>query len=703
RSLPLCGAADLSPRAPARGGGRRRSRRGRRRRAGRARGARDGAPRARAPAGAGAPAGREALGARRDRLRDRPRDLEPRQRREGDAPGAAPHAAPARAARARARRDGGAARPRGRHGAPAHVLRAPARAQDGARARRAGPRSGRAHREPGSRRAGVPDPGRPGAGGAAVGDGPGADRAGAGQPDRQRLRGLAARRRGGGPGHRRAGGAVSRRARSRPGHRPGGPRAAFPSVFHDQATRQRARARGEPQHRPRARRADRRGTGRRRGQRVPRAAARGGGTVRQSVLIVDDEALIRRSLKMALEGAGYAVSLAASGHEALALLADEAPDCALIDLRLGDLDGLAVLREARERLPGLKAIVITAHGDVDSAVTALRLGAFDFIKKPFDLEEVIASVKNALRTDELERQVAWYSGQHAQLVFESEAMREVMRLVEKVAAQPVPVVLVVGETGTGKELIARTLHQASAAARGPFIELNCAAIPEALVESELFGHERGAFSDAREQKRGLVELAAGGTLFLDEVGDLPAAAQAKLLKFLDSREFRRLGGTKLLSVDCRLVAATNRRLEDVTSFRRDLYYRLAGVTIAVPPLRERGDDVLLLARHFLPPSARQYRWPGNVRELKAAISSAAVLADGPLVDVGQLGQVERSALAGFAALPDTVEGIVPIDALEVAYATRVVELCGGNKALAAQRLGISRQTLARWLAEPGGS
>ncbi len=443
--------------------------------------------------------------------------------------------------------------------------------------------------------------------------------------------------------------------------------------------------------------------------------------MRQSVLIVDDEALIRRSLKMALEGAGYAVSLAASGHEALALLADEAPDCALIDLRLGDLDGLAVLREARERLPGLKAIVITAHGDVDSAVTALRLGAFDFIKKPFDLEEVIASVKNALRTDELERQVAWYSGQHAQLVFESEAMREVMRLVEKVAAQPVPVVLVVGETGTGKELIARTLHQASAAARGPFIELNCAAIPEALVESELFGHERGAFSDAREQKRGLVELAAGGTLFLDEVGDLPAAAQAKLLKFLDSREFRRLGGTKLLSVDCRLVAATNRRLEDVTSFRRDLYYRLAGVTIAVPPLRERGDDVLLLARHFLAQYARQYhktltgftpaaeallrrhRWPGNVRELKAAISSAAVLADGPLVDVGQLGQVERSALAGFAALPDTVEGIVPIDALEVAYATRVVELCGGNKALAAQRLGISRQTLARWLAEPGGS
>jgi DNA-binding NtrC family response regulator len=281
------------------------------------------------------------------------------------------------------------------------------------------------------------------------------------------------------------------------------------------------------------------------------------------------------------------------------------------------------------------------------------------------------------------------------------------------------VVPVHGENGTGKELVARALHRGSARAKGPFIELNCSAIPDSLVESELFGHERGAFSDAREQKRGLVELADGGTLFLDEIGDLPEAAQAKLLKFVESREFRRVGGTKLLSVDCRVVAATHRRLEDHPGFRRDLYYRLAGITIGLPPLRERDDDVLLLARRFLEHYARQYhkrfdgftpeaeallanhRWPGNVRELKAAVSSAAVMADGGAIGVEWLGQVERGAVAAAATLPQRAEAILTIDELETAYVTRVLQLCGGNKVLAAQRLGISRQTLARWIADGG--
>jgi two-component system, NtrC family, response regulator AtoC len=440
--------------------------------------------------------------------------------------------------------------------------------------------------------------------------------------------------------------------------------------------------------------------------------------VRQSVLIVDDEELIRRSVRMALEGAGYSVTVSPSAADALRQVRDEPPDCVLIDLRLGDGDGLDVLRAARERTPDLKAIVITAHGDVDSAVHALRLGAFDFIKKPFDLDEVIASVKNALHTDALERQVAYYSGQMGDLIFESETMRAAMRLLDKVAAQPVPVILIAGETGTGKELAARALHRGSPRAKGPFIELNCSAIPESLIESELFGHERGAFSDAREQKRGLVELADGGTLFLDEIGDLPETAQAKLLKFVETREFRRVGGTKLLSVDCRVLAATHRHLEDGPTFRRDLYYRLAGITITLPPLRERGDDVLVLARRFLEQYARQYhkrldgftpeaeallcshRWPGNVRELKAAISSAAVMADEGAVGVESLGQVERGAVAALAALPQHPDGIMTIDELEMAYVTRVLQLCGGNKVLAAQRLGISRQTLARWIADP---
>src|SRR6185369_3118606 len=233
-------------------------------------------------------------------------------------------------------------------------------------------------------------------------------------------------------------------------------------------------------------------------------------------------------------------------------------------------------------------------------------------------------------------------------------------------------------------------------AKGPFIELNCSAIPESLIESVLFGHERGAFSDAREQKRGLVELADGGTLFLDEIGDLPETAQAKLLKFVETREFRRVGGTKLLSVDCRVLAATHRHLEDGPTFRRDLYYRLAGITITLPPLRERGDDVLVLARRFLEQYARQYhkrldgftpeaeallcshRWPGNVRELKAAISSAAVMADEGAVGVESLGQVERGAVAALAALPQHPDGIMTIDELEMAYVTRVLQLCGGN-------------------------
>ena len=437
----------------------------------------------------------------------------------------------------------------------------------------------------------------------------------------------------------------------------------------------------------------------------------------RSVLVVDDEELIRRSLRMALEAAGYTVQLAANGAEALTRIDADPPDCALIDLRLGDVDGLEVLRRARQTVPGLKAIVITAHGDIDSAVEALRLGAFDFIRKPFDLEEIIASVKNALHTDDLERRVAYFSGRTSDLIFSSAAMRGVMDLVGKIAAQPVPVVLILGETGTGKELVARALHRASSRATGPFIDLNCSAIPEALVESELFGHERGAFSDAHEQKRGLVELADDGTLFLDEIGDLPAPAQAKLLKFVERQEFRRVGGTTLHTVDCRMIAATHQRLETTPQFRRDLYYRLAGVTITLPPLRERGEDILLLARHFLASSARQYRkplkgftpeaemllrqhrWPGNVRELKAVIAEAALLADTDPIGVDSLRAVQRGVVESLAVRPDTVDDILAIEELEHRYVSRVLELCGGNKLLAAQKLGISRQTLARWLAD----
>jgi two-component system response regulator AtoC len=441
--------------------------------------------------------------------------------------------------------------------------------------------------------------------------------------------------------------------------------------------------------------------------------------VGKSVLVIDDEELIRRSLRLALESAGDEVTALGSGREARALLAEQTPDCAIFDLRLRDADGLDLLRGSRARDPRLPVLMITAHGDVDNAIAALRLGAFDFIRKPFEIEEVLAAVANALRTGVLERRVAYLEqqaqGREDTLVHGSEVMRAVLERVERVATQPVPVVLVTGESGTGKELIARALHRRSSRASGPFVELNCSALPEQLVVSELFGHERGAFSDARERKLGLVELADGGTLFLDEIGDLAKAAQAKLLKFVETTEYRRVGGTKTLKVDCRIVAATHRDLATDENFRRDLYFRMAGVSIALPPLRERGEDVMLLARRFLQQFARDYRkpalhfsaaaealltghrWPGNVRELKSAVAQAVLHAEG-----GEVGRERLSVLAApttpdAPALPQHAEDVQPLVAIELGYLRHVLALCGGNKQLAAERLGISRHTLARRL------
>jgi two-component system response regulator AtoC len=443
--------------------------------------------------------------------------------------------------------------------------------------------------------------------------------------------------------------------------------------------------------------------------------------VAASVLIADDEQLIRRSLSLALEAAGFATSQAESGAAARALISNEPPECIVLDLRLGDANGLDILAEVRRTLPKVKVVVITAHGSEEAAIQALKLGAFDFIKKPFDVEEVVATVRNALRTEQLEGQVAYLSGRafggDGELRHQSPQMAAALARLDRVAEQPVPVVLVTGESGSGKELAARRLHARSARASGPFIELNCSALPEQLVESELFGHERGAFSDAREQKKGLVELADGGTLFLDEVGDLPTAAQAKLLKFVESHEFRRVGGTRQLKVDCRIVAATHRDLSQSQSFRSDLYFRLSGVTLQLPPLREREGDVLLLARTFLAEFSREYRrplptlsrevealllryrWPGNVRELRAAIANAVLMAERPRLEPEMFAQLLRQELLDATTLPENLDDVVPLAEWEERYFQKVLELCGGNKVQAAQKLGISRHTLARRLGE----
>ncbi|HEY3355331.1 MAG TPA: sigma-54 dependent transcriptional regulator [Polyangia bacterium] len=445
------------------------------------------------------------------------------------------------------------------------------------------------------------------------------------------------------------------------------------------------------------------------------------------VLIADDEALIRQSLRTALTQEGFAVATAACGAEALARLQEERPDVVVLDLVLGDMDGLAVLERLAADVPEAKVLVITAHGSIETAVAAMKLGAYDFIRKPFELEEVIAAVRNALRTSALERRVEYLSardrqrGDAGRLIFCSAVMQRAVDEAVLIAQSPVPNVLVVGESGTGKQVIARLLHDRSPRASGPFVELNCSAIPENLVESELFGHERGAFSDAHERKLGLVEVADGGTLLLDEVGDLGPGAQAKLLTFLEQRAFRRLGAVSPRRVDVRIVAATNRDLAAMVAertFREDLWYRLNAMTVRLPALRERREDVAPLAAHFLGEAAAEFRrrwrgiapealgllerydWPGNVRELKAVIGRAALLHDDEALRPQHLPpEIVAAALAAAtapAAAPGAPRAAIPTLAeVELAHIRRVLELCGGNRTAAAQHLGITRQTLAK--------
>jgi len=445
------------------------------------------------------------------------------------------------------------------------------------------------------------------------------------------------------------------------------------------------------------------------------------------VLIADDETLIRQSIKGVLADEGFAATEAGSGAEAWRRFHEERPDVVLLDLRLGDTDGLDLLRRIRQEAPDVKVILISAHGSIETAVAAMKLGAYDFIKKPFELDEIVAAVRNAARTNALETRVAYLAAQEkkrstgSSFVHGDPVTAKRLEEVGIIAASPVPMVLVVGESGTGKQAIARMLHDLSPRSGGPFVELNCSAIPENLVESELFGHERGAFSDARERKPGLVEIADGGTLFLDEIGDMGLAAQAKVLTFLEQRTFRRIGGTTSRKVDARVVAATNRNLEAMVAartLREDLYYRLNAIIVRLPPLRERRRDIQPLAMHFLAESARElgrryvriapevlnllesYQWPGNVRELRSVITRAVLLEDGEELGVEQL-PVELVS-AALAAPPRAAAGaaaaakpIPTLEEMELAHIRRVLDICGGNRSLAAQHLGVTRQTLAK--------
>ena len=438
--------------------------------------------------------------------------------------------------------------------------------------------------------------------------------------------------------------------------------------------------------------------------------------MRVSVLVVDDEVLIRKSLAKVLKARGYVVEPASTGAEGLEKASQVRPQVMILDMRLPDTDGLSVLRRVRQLDPLVQVIVITAFGDVQSAVDAMKLGACDFLRKPYEMEDIVLAVESAAKSFrqatelDLYRRNAWkhYSGE--EIVGRSPPIREVRDLIEKVVRSQATSVLITGESGTGKELVARAIHYRSDRAQAPLMEVNCSSFQETLLENELFGHEKGAFTDASEAKKGLVELCDGGTLFLDEVADMVMPTQAKLLRFIDHRNFKRVGGAQDISVDIRIVAATNKDLEaEVRAgrFRSDLYFRLKVVSIDLPPLRERGDDILLLARHFvrefsrkfqkrfgeLAPTAEQlfltYRWPGNVRELKNVIERVVLLEDDERVEVGHL----PSELQGRRVASDETIPLPTLAQMEADHIGEVLRLTAGNKSRAARVLGISRQGL----------
>ena len=442
-----------------------------------------------------------------------------------------------------------------------------------------------------------------------------------------------------------------------------------------------------------------------------------------SVLVVDDEVLIRKSLTKVLRARGYAVEPASTGAEGLQKVTELRPQVMILDMRLPDTDGLSVLRRVREMDPLLQVIVITAFGDVQSAVDAMKLGACDFLRKPYEMEDIVLAVQAAGQTFrqaselDLYRRQAWRQFSGEEIIGRSGPMREVRELIGKVVRSKATSVLITGESGTGKELVARAIHYRADRAKAPLMEVNCSSFHENLLENELFGHERGAFNDAGDTKKGLVELCDGGTLFLDEVADMSLPTQAKLLRFIDHRNFKRVGGAQDISVDIRIVAATNKDLEaEVRAgrFRGDLYFRLKVVSIHMPRLQDRGDDVLMLARHFLrefarkfqkrfgeisPPAAqmqRDYAWPGNVRELRNLIERVVLLEEGRRLQPEHLSAEFTGRVAVATETTPAAKDAIALPTLaqmEADHIGEVLRLTAGNKSRAARILGISRQGL----------
>ncbi|MGH7306017.1 MAG: sigma-54-dependent transcriptional regulator [Candidatus Rokuibacteriota bacterium] len=451
------------------------------------------------------------------------------------------------------------------------------------------------------------------------------------------------------------------------------------------------------------------------------------------VLVVDDEPDMVENCARILKRAGYECLTATDSHRALALVESERPDLLLTDLKMPGMDGMELLRRAREVDPALPVVVITAFATIESAVAAIKDGAVDYLPKNFSIDQLRVTVERGLRQRELQRENQNLREQlqgtlgFENLIGHSPAMAKVFELVRK-AARSEANILVVGESGTGKELIARAVHANSPRATQAFVPVDCASLPEPLLESELFGHEKGAFTGAVKTKRGLLEVADRGTLFLDEIGELPLTLQAKLLRALQERQLRHVGGTAQIDVDVRVVSATNRDLREAVTkgqFREELYYRVNVIAIPLPPLRERAGDLKLLAHAFLKryggervtglddaafQALEAYAWPGNVRELQNVIERACALADGDRITRGDLPDylLEGSSVRGPAA-GASLEAVAPrgsdsplkdakkrwMDVLEAAYLRDLLERHAGNVSAAAKTAGIDRKTFHR--------
>ncbi|MBZ5497121.1 MAG: sigma-54 dependent transcriptional regulator [Acidobacteriia bacterium] len=449
---------------------------------------------------------------------------------------------------------------------------------------------------------------------------------------------------------------------------------------------------------------------------------------KETILVVDDERLVRWSLQQKLEQWGYHVSLAEDGATALGRVQLDNPDLITLDVKLPDMTGIEVLSELRKRNVQVPVILITAFGVVDDAVRSLKLGAYDFIEKPINFEKLENSLRNAFETRRLRTEVAHtheiqrseFSVEH--IIGASPHMREVVELIKKLAASEASTILIQGESGTGKDLVAHAIHYESARRDRPFYAINCAAIPENLMESELFGHEKGAFTDARTQKRGMFEMADGGSLFLDEISEMTLGMQAKLLRVLEGQSFRRVGGVKNITVDVRVVVASNRNLEEGvrnSRFRQDLYFRLAIIPVTLLPLRVHKEDIPPLLDHFIREYNQKfhkniqgltkeaedllmnYDWPGNVRELRNAIERVMILAEGNRVAAKYLPiRISEGGILPVPMSEGSEDGSIRLPPggtslydVERELIRQALEQSRGNKTTAAKLLRITRDTL----------